>query len=364
MKECLQPDIIEKRRDQNIDRFCKNLMDTLFYPKSSQDVITWIDDVFLKLRRFVRNQSTLHQDPEFQRKVFIDVCRFLNALNCNFNVRKFHNTIPNISLDEYKNMTLWEQFFNNAYEDYREFDYDCKWWSCSYWTLSLYKFFDALREVWLDIKISIYRLKNTDDNFVGVMSMRHAWLVINFQWVDYMIDYEWINDVFSRCLIQPVDSLKKEIMKFWISDVENLDALKMKNWEKYTSREDKDSMLIHFKNTEDFLDDVKKYPELKKISFITHKLKGWEPTRLDYEFFNWWVYIEIDEYQRYFLLRQDAILRRDKKEFLKSIAENIEAVKDEYWTKKYTQADKEELLMLLWMVENDINLDTVILEYE
>jgi hypothetical protein len=42
------------------------------------------------------------------------------------------------------------------------------------------------------------------------------------------------------------------------------------------------------------------------------------------------VYIEIDEYQRYFLLRQDAILRRDKKEFLKSIAENIEAVKDEY----------------------------------
>lgn len=40
MRECLQPDIIEKRRDKNIDRFCKNLMDTLFYPKSSQDVIT------------------------------------------------------------------------------------------------------------------------------------------------------------------------------------------------------------------------------------------------------------------------------------------------------------------------------------
>lgn len=363
MRASLQLDEIEKRRDNNLNRFCKDLMNTLFYAKSSQDVVTWIDDISLKLKKFIKQQTRIDNNKTFQAQMFIDICTFLNALNGNFRVRKFHNSISKTPIEEYKNMSLWEQFFNNAYEENREFDYDCKWWSCTNWTLSLYNFFNALKEAWLDIKISIYRLKNTGDNFVWVASMRHAWLVINFQWVDYMIDYEGINDVFSWCLIQSVDRLKSEIQKFWIKDVHNLDALKIQNWEKNNSR-DNDQMLIHFDNLEDFLDDVKKYPELKKISFITTKLKNWEPTRLDYEFFNWWVYIEVDEYQRIFFLKKDAVLEKDKTKFLKSLSENIDWVQDEYWEKKFTQADKEELDMLLWMVENDINLDYVMSEYD
>jgi hypothetical protein len=42
----------------------------------------------------------------------------------------------------------------------------------------------------------------------------------------------------------------------------------------------------------------------------------------------------------------------------------VESVKDEYWTKKITQADKAELAMLLWMAKNDVNLDIVIAEYD
>ena len=363
MRASLQLDEIEKRRDNNLNRFCKDLMNTLFYAKSSQDVVTWIDDISLKLKKFIKQQTRIDNNKTFQAQMFIDICTFLNALNGNFRVRKFHNSISKTSIEDYKNMSLWEQFFNNAYEENREFNYDCKWWSCTNWTLSLYNFFNALREAWLDIKISIYRLKNTDDNFVWVVSMRHAWLVINFQWVDYMIDYEGINDAFSWCLIQSVDRLKSEIQKFWIKDVHNLDALKIQNWKKNNIR-DNDQMLIHFDNIDDFLDDVKKYPELKKISFITTKLKNWEPTRLDYEFFNWWVYIEVDEYQRIFFLKKDAVLEKDKTKFLKSLSENIDWIQDEYWEKKFTQADKEELDMLLWMVENDINLDYVMSEYD
>ena len=362
MRASLKLDEIERRRGIYLDRFCKDLMDALFYAKSSQDVINWIDNISLKLKRIIKQQTRLDNNKLLQAQIFADICMFLNALNWNFCVRKFHNSISKTPMEEYKKMSLWEQFFNNAYEENREFDYDCKWWSCSNWTLSLYNFFNALREAWLDIKISIYRLKNTDDNFVWVSSMRHAWLVINFQWIDYMIDYEGLNDVFSWCLIQPVDRLKSEIQKFWIKDVHNLDALKIQNREK-NSRRDNDEMLIHFNNVGDFLDDVKRYPELKKISFITDKLRGWEPTRLDYEFFWWWVYIEVDEYQRIFFLKKDAIIEKDKTKFLKSLTENIDYVKDEYWEKKYTQADKEELDMLLRMVENDINLDYVMSEY-
>ena len=49
--------------------------------------------------------------------------------------------------------------------------------------------------------------------------------------------------------------------------------------------------------------------------------------------------------------------------FTKSLVDNVEVVKDEYWEKRVSQADKEELTMLLWMVEKDINLDVVISEY-
>ncbi len=363
MRNSLLSDNSEEKRNIYKDRFCKDLMNALFYPKSSQDVITWIDDICTKLRRFVMNQSKIQDNEEFQKKIFIDVAMFLNALNSNFQVRKLHSTISKTSIDEYKNMTLWEQFYNNAYEQHRDFEYDCKWWSCSNWTLTLYEFFNSLKEAWLDIAISMYRLKDTDDNFVWVRSMRHSWLVINFRGVDYMIDYEWINDVFSWCLIQSVEGLKKDIKSIWITWTEKLNDLKRINWEKNTSRDNNNSMLVHFDDVDCFIKDVKEYPELRKISFITYELKAWEPTRLDYQFFNWGVYIEVDDYQRVFVLKKDVNLKKDKNWFMKSLVDNVEVVKDEYWEKRVSQADKEELAMLLWMVEKDINLDVVISEY-
>jgi hypothetical protein len=42
------------------------------------------------------------------------------------------------------------------------------------------------------------------------------------------------------------------------------------------------------------------------------------------------VYIEVDDYQRIFILKDDAVLKKDKTEFMKSLAENIETVKDEF----------------------------------
>ena len=390
MRETLQSNNVEEKRNQYLNRFCLDLMNAIKNPKSSQDVITWIDDVFTKLRRFVRNNSKIKptQDKlkwidklfmkirefiwekpeiknnvEFQKNVFIDICHFLNGLNGNFEVRKFHNSISKTPIEKYKDMTLWEQFYNNAFGEWN-FEFDCKWWSCSNWTLSLYKFFDALREAGLDIKISIYRLKNTEDDFVWMQSMRHSWLVINFRWVDYMIDYEWINDAFSWNLIQSVNRLKDEVKKFWIKNTKPLDDLKMENRNRYNSRNNNDSMLIHFKNDKDFFDDVKAYPPLKKISFINYQLKKWEPTRLCYQFFNGWIFVEVDNYYRYFILKKDAQLKRDKKEFFNSLVENSELIMDEVWTKKITQEDKEELANLLRMIEGVIELDYVISEYK
>ena len=72
----------------------------------------------------------------------------------------------------------------------------------------------------------------------------------------------------------------------------------------------------------------------------------------------------VNDYQRVFILKKDVVLKRDKREFFRSLVDNIESVRNEYWEEKVRDADKEELSMLLKMIENDINLDTVISEYE
>jgi hypothetical protein len=64
-------------------------------------------------------------------------------------------------------------------------------WSCSYWTVLLYNFFNKLKEAWLDLDIKLFRYKNLDDKIVGKPMMRHSWLIVKFQWEEYFVDHEW-----------------------------------------------------------------------------------------------------------------------------------------------------------------------------
>lgn len=364
-------DSADVKRNQFFERFVNDLEVALISPNSSIWVIDRINYVFVKLRRLIKNHSELN-NKEFQWKIFADICKILNSINSKFFVWNFHNSISNTSLEKYKNMTLWEQFCDVAYGKFWDFDYDCKWWDCAKYTLSFYIFFELLKEAWLDLEVSIYRLKNIDDIFLWMNSFRHSWLLINFQWKDYMLDYTWINDVFSKTntpVIQSVDSLldsvkrNENIRKLNVTDFWNLDCFRSKKCEKSVSREDSDNLFVYFSNVEDFLEDVKNYPSPKRISFVELNSE-WKSTRFSYWFFWEWVCIEINNDEFFYFLKNDAQIDRKSSKFFESFVENIEFV-------VYTNDEKENvseksrngLLRLLKKIENDINFDCLISIY-
>lgn len=363
----------------NYIKFCKDLKSILISAKSSQEVITWINDVFVKLRRLVNNYSQVKfhlnllnlikfdfkicDDREFQKKIFDDICKILNSFNDSFFIWNFHNSISKTSLKNFKNMTLWEQLYNVEYWKKWKFNYDCKWWNCTKYTLIFYKFFDMLRNAWLDLKISIFRFKNINDNFVWVKILRHSWLIINFQWVNYLVDYGGINDVLFWTVIQSIDSLKSVIETLFRWDFAEFDKLKVENLEKYSSRENKNCLFILFNNVEDFLVDVENFPWPKRVSLIDYTLR-WEPTKLSFEFNDKWVCVEFDENKVSYILKQGAILDKDPSKFFESFADNIDYVINFYWERrKFQQRSKSDLLKLFNIIKDKIDLWYVISWY-
>jgi hypothetical protein len=363
---------VGRKEEQYLLRFIKNLWDALVRPKSFRDVVTWIDYVFLKLIRLIKIHSENYNAIEFQKKIFCDICKILNSFNDKFYVWNFHNSISKTSLEKYINMSLWEQFYDVAYGKIWDFDYNCNGWNCTKYTLSFYNFFDALRKVWLDLKISIFRLKNIDDVFLWMMSWRHSWLLINFQWEDYILDYKWINNDFSKTdspVIQTVDWLldsvknREELKNIWVTDFSELDLLRINNLKKKNSRENWSDLIVYFDNVEAFLEDVKKYPCPQRISFVENYLE-WGSMLYSYWFFRGWVFIETNEVEKFYYLKDDVQLKLENEDFLESFIENIGYCEDVSWNCFWlTIKDREMLLCLMNKIKYDICLDSLISMY-
>ena len=352
----------EDKRKKFTNKFFTDLCEAIITPKSAKDVINWIDKIFLKLQRLIKGQQKNQPNNEFQKEIFIDTCSFIEGLEWNFQIRNIHNSIPNISIEEYRKLSLWWQVYNNIYKEQRDFDYNCKWASCSHRIITLYEFFNALKKAWLNIDISIYRFNNLTDDICWCASGRHAWLVLHFFWNDYMIDYNWMNEIFSGRTIQSVNSLKECAKIIWWNKNRIFDWLK-KQYREINQWRKKDTIIAHYSSLEPFLDDDKKYPSLRRISFVTPDYIPWKLTRLDYEFFFCWLYIEIWDYQRFFLFKERKTFEGEKEHLFDFIVENIDNVNDEYWKRKVNEKDKEEVRKLLNIVKNDVNFDVLMDEY-
>ena len=196
-------------RKHNLRCFVNDLRTALENPKSLEDVVNWINNITDKLVNFVkRRKESEYTSENFQRNIFQDICFLINSLSPHFGVRKLHNSFPTLSHQEYRNKSLGEQFVHNAYKETWNFDQECEGWNCTYWTISLYQLFDRLRKAWLDIKIRIYRLKDMYEDYAWVLSLRHSWLIIKFEGVDYILDYEWLNMIYGWCMVQALENLK------------------------------------------------------------------------------------------------------------------------------------------------------------
>lgn len=223
-----------------IDRFSDDIWKILSSP--NENMIQELNYVFEKFLRLV-SMSDLN-DEEIQKTIFQNVFDFLNKLFEKIDIKKFYNNIPKTNIKQYSENSVWEMFLHNIYWKERKLFYrdEIEWWSCSYWTILFKRFFDELEKKWLKIKSDIFFYPNND--LEGWWW--HSWLIITFQWKDYLVDFWWFNSMQDNPIMENIDVLNEK----YESTV--FDALKRKNIEKYYRQKNKDKSLSFFNDIESF----------------------------------------------------------------------------------------------------------------
>ena len=340
-------------RKHNLRCFVNDLRTALENPKSLEDVVNWINNITDKLVNFIkRRKESGYTSENFQRNIFQDICFLINSLSPHFGVRKLHNSFPTLSHQEYRNKSLGEQFVHNAYKETWNFDQECEGWNCTYWTISLYQLFDRLRKAWLDIKIRIYRLKDMYEDYAWVLSLRHSWLIIKFEGVDYILDYEWLNMIYGWCMVQALENLKLETEALHKRKFDIFDELEINDWNLGYSRTDNTSKTLHFQNLEFFLQDVKKYPWPYRVIFVSPISFYWENPRVEFEFLPWGLKLLVDGKEQMFILKDDVTLDPNSEDIFQEILDKLDIV-----VTSVSDAQSSEILKRNVFFKNTINIE-------
>jgi len=148
------------------------------YLKTIADSIRDINDLLLHYDKFHNNDflekinfltekiiddfsilKKIHNnDTKKLLEILID---FLNNLFDTFKLKRFYNLTPNISYQEYAEMSFWEQILNNIFDWKLSIKEPClikkkyiKWWNCHHWSIAIKKIFDRINLDWVDCKIN------------------------------------------------------------------------------------------------------------------------------------------------------------------------------------------------------------------
>lgn len=277
-----------------------------------------------------------------QKLLFGDICLFLNGLNKDPTLWKIHNSIPTKTQKEFSDLSLWNQLLQTTYPRNREIEKAWDWASCSYRTLMIYNFFTQLKEAWLDLDISIFRFNNLHDKIDWYPSMRHSWVLVRFQWKDYLVDYDWtLIDDWS--IIKPLDEIIKQRWKDFFAN--------LKFWKQENNKE-----VTFFDNKEDLLKHIEKLPEYKKIAFNVlaendeHKTF---PLHVRMEFFEHWLFLEFwDRWFTYFIKNSELL---DEKDFFDKYIQSMKLVEDWKWCGKINDTELYRLKEFINMIKDKVN---------
>ena len=368
----------QKKRYKHFHKLNMEEVNVLRSSDNAEYLAGEFDRIFLKIQRLIsysinknyNEQSKLEEDTnnllkkfsnyikwkvierkwkDIQRAIFNDICGFINFFDGDSYFSRVHNSVAKTTLSEYNNKTIWEQFFQTSY--WREWENGiAEWWSCSYWTVLLYNFFNKLKEAWLDMDIKLFRYKNLDDKIVDFPSMRHSWLIITFQWEDYFVDHEGIqlggkNEPIARKVQPYVDIAKDKLKDENVANFfENFKHENMKESDK----------VIFFDNIDDLISHVEQFPEYKRICFYK-KREDWErPDRFDFEFIKNWIWVAVNGSRYIFYLWDNNI---SKKWFPENIIDKITLEKDESWYHRITEEDREQFRNFFHLILDKINTE-------
>ena len=379
LSEKFNSEVDQEKRKKIFYKFNEEILDLLDSSDNPEYLWESFDKLFLKLLRLIkysndRNQETkseLSQDTDNllrrlinivkndtknraiqwkimneQKYFFCDIRELLKTLQNGHYFSKIHNSIWPTSLEEYKDKSLGEQMMHNMYGRERWLDKSCEGGSCSFWTVLLYNFFDKLKQAWLDIDIKFYRFKNLEDKIVGERSLRHSGLVVNFQWKDYMVDYDWSLHEENW---EMVKSINRYINEY---DEDRISKKFLKNFKKWKQKETE--QIIFFDNIDDFLKHVKEFPEYKRISLYVKIEDRVFPVKFDYTFIENGVRIGLNDRKKDYILSDNELSRED---FINNFIEKVWIIRDAYWLHYITPHEKNDIKMCMDIVKNKIDTD-------
>lgn len=385
LSEKFNPEVNQEKRRKNFYKFNEEILNLLDSSDNPEYLGKEFDGLFLKLLRLIkysndRNQeaeSELSQDTDNLLKKFIsfmknneknraihwkimneqkyffnDIRELLNALQTDSYFTKIHNSVWPTSLEEYKDKSLGQQMMHNMYGRERWLENACEGGSCSYWTVLLYNFFKKLKKAWLDVGIKIYRFKNLEDTILGNQSLRHSGLIINFQWRDYMVDYNW--SLYEEDW-EMVKSINRYINEY---DEDRISKKFLNNFKRWKQKENE--QIIFFDSIDEFLKHVNKFPEYKRISLYVKIEDRVFPVKFDYTFTDNGVRIGLNDRMKDYILNNNELSKED---FINNFIEKVWIIRDVYWLHYITPHERNDLKMYMNIVKDKINTDKLYQDY-
>ena len=385
LSEKFNPEVNQEKRRKNFYKFNEEILKLLDSSNNSEYLGKEFDRLFSKLLRLIkysndRNQeaeSELSQDTDNLLKKFIsfvknneknraihwkimneqkyffcDIRELLKTLQNGYYFTKIHNSVWPTSLEEYKDKSLGQQMMHNMYGRERWLENSCEGGSCSYWTVLLYNFFKKLKEAWLDVGIKIYRFKNLEDTILGNQSLRHSGLIINFQWRDYMVDYNW--SLYEEDW-EMVKSINRYINEY---DEDRISKKFLNNFKKWKQKENE--QILFFDSIDEFLKHVNKFPEYKRISLYVKIEDRVFPVKFDYTFTDNGVRIGLNDRMKDYILNNNELSKED---FINNFIEKVWIIRDVYWLHYITPHERNDLKMYMNIVKDKINTNRLHQDY-
>lgn len=385
LSEKFNPEVDQEKRKKIFYKFNEDIVNLLNSSNDPEYLWKEFDRLFLKLLRLIKysndrnkeTESELSQDTNNlleklinivknnaknkairwkianeQKYFFNDIRELLNSFHNDPYFTKIHNSIWPTSLKEYKDKSLGEQIMHNMYGKERWFDKSCEGGSCSYWTILLYNFFKKLKEAWLDIDIKIYRYKNLEDEIMWEKTLRHSGLTINFQWKDYLVDYEWISQEDEWKMVKSINH--------YINEYDDDEAGKkvLKNFKKWKQIET--DQIIFFDNIDEFLRHVNEFPENKQISLYVKIENRVFPVKFDYIFTDNWVKIGLNGKWKDYILSDNELSRED---FIKNFMKKVWILKDINWLHYITEHERNDLTKCMNIIKDKIDTNKLHQDY-
>ena len=316
------------------------------------------DNLLRKLSKFLRQKPLdkkvqLAEKMQNEQKAFFDdICSFINHFVTNKNLSDVHNSIPRTSLQDFSKKSVWNQLFQNVYDRNRWMEWSAEWWSCSYWTILLYNFFNKLKEAWLDLNITFFRYKNLNDSlFRDIITNRHSWLIINFQWEDYMVDHDWLIYYEDQSIVRPLSTyIDKAYAKNKSREIELFESFKYKK---------ETSMIKFFDKEDEFIEHFEQYPPDYRISFYVKFPDNTNLEKVTFSFRNHYILLKINETEYTFYLKDNMDLREHN--FAKILMNKL-YIKNR--TEVVTNEDKEMFKKYFNLIKNKINTQAIIKHYQ